>query len=150
MEGGAMIEIVGIQDTEGRNLEGRYVLTGLPLGIGGKVSFPGAPLFVEKSTLAGHHCRKILLPGIQSGLATDAVLVPEHWDDHSIRVRNEYVRFICETPGEVVHLINSQQDILRAMRLRGYVPDSVIRDEVLGIIAVIDPQDEQALQPVLR
>ncbi len=145
-----MIEMVDSMDIEGRNLEGRYVLGGLSMNLGGKVCFPGTPLFVERSTAAGHHCRKILMPGIESGQATDAILVPQHWDDHSIRIRNHHIRFVCETSDEVVNLVNSQWAISEALKRRGYVSDDEIRVEILDIITSAMGEGEPSFQPALQ
>jgi hypothetical protein len=145
-----MIEIIEDRDGKFRNLEGRYVLGGLPLGIGGEVSFPGTPLFVERSTPSGHDCRKIALQGIGYGRAMSATLVPMERDDHSVTIRSDYVRFVCDTPEEVVNLINARPHLVEAINQRGHVSDREIRNRVSDIIAEAMAQGGPEFAPALR
>lgn len=145
-----MIDIIENQDAEIGNIEGRYVLGGLPLGIGKGIWFPATPLFVERTTPAGHHCRKIRMLGIEYGQARDAVLVPRDLDDHCIRIRNDYVRYVCDTSEEVVNLVNARSAIAGAMDLRGHLTDDEVRACIFVIIRKVMEEGERELQLALR
>ncbi len=144
-----MIDIIGKQDTDVRNLEGRYVLGGLPLEIGKGVWFLGTPLFVERSMPGAHHCRKIVVEGMEYGRALAAVLAPLERNDHSIRIKNDFVRYVCDTSDEVVNLINARPAIMEAMKGRGYLSDDEVRIQIAEIIGNV-VAGEPELQPALR
>ena len=139
-----MIETILDHEGDDRDLEGLFVLGGLPLDLVG-AWFPGTPLFVEKSGPLGHLCRNIRMQWDDAGNAVGVAKASREWDDHRVRVRPEYVRFICESEDDVIALLNTRANISRLLDRRGHETDDAVRSQILEAISVAVEGQEQGL-----
>lgn len=139
-----MIEIIDAgHDIGGRNLDGKIVLGGLPLKAYG-AWFPAVAVFVRKSSSVGFVCDRAVLK-----LGAGGEVVSVHPCDHSgndqVKIRPEYVRFVCDTVNEAVALINTQGEINAAIKKKsGYAPDSEIARDIAGIFDNVISMDNDA------
>mgnify|MGYP001496409510 CR=1 FL=1 len=130
-----MIELIRNQnEIEGRNLEGLYIVGGLSITLRDQFWLPAVPLFVERSKPGGQISRKIRISRSEDGEAFDLRLVPAAYEDSVVRVKNENVRFICETQAEVLRLSNAQHLINRTLNRRGFVEDEILSAELTELM----------------
>ena len=126
-----MIEIIARPDERVRDLSGKYVLGGLP--VGRNLFFPASPVLVERSMGQSHGCRKLVVSRDHQGYAHDVDVYAGEGPE-LYRVRQENVRFVCDTAEEALALLNTQGAIRDAVSRRNFENDREIDGEIRKIL----------------